>query len=427
MFESLLFRSYFADDSNRIINKLVLDFQLVFFTNSDNYPLIAEKLKLFEEYSPKIVIYSYKKEAYIARLVTFFLRWSIRSGTLFVKIQQKRIYWRVLAFIPYYFVSSSRLVKKFLRFFLKYIFNIASISNQFDPIPIDLDYLFVTSLTNNYEDARVAIFYQKKKVKIIGSVRSWDNLTSHGSLYLEPDLFLAQSDWQSHCARAYHFIPSDKIVEVGNPAYDNMYLKIKNSVGLTSFSQEVFVTFASMGDEINPDDSNFCAWLINKWGEMPPNFKLSILCHPKFKSDVKFIDSRIQQICFDFSSSKIEDYYTFLKNQSIVICGGTSVLLDCAFTNTAVIILNFDVIKQDYWKSAQRCFDFMDHTKTLISKFDYKVARTENEIISFIKKQINGIKPIQSAYYFLGTNYQAFHNLDFKSIVSFLSDKSSGK
>lgn len=160
---------------------------------------------------------------------------------------------------------------------------------------------------------------------------------------------------------------------------------------------------------------------------MPPNFKLSILCHPKFKSDVKFIDSRIQQICFDFSSSKIEDYYTFLKNQSIVICGGTSVLLDCAFTNTAVIILNFDVIKQDYWKSAQRCFDFMDHTKTLISKFDYKVARTENEIISFIKKQINGIKPIQSAYYFLGTNYQAFHNLDFKSIVSFLSDKSSGK
>lgn len=427
MFESLLFRSYFTDDSNKIIGRLVQDFKLVFFTNSDIYPLIAEKLKLFEEYSPRIVIYSYQKESYIERLVTFFLRWSIKSGTLLVKIQQKRIYWRLFSLIPYYLVSSSKYIKKFIRYILRYIFNIASISNRFDPIPIDLDFLLVTSLTNNYEDTRVAIFYQSKKVKIIGSVRSWDNLTSHGSLYLEPDLFLAQSDWQSECARDYHFIPLDKIVEVGNPAYDQMYLKIMKNIGLNNFSQDVLVTFASMGDEINPDDSSFCAWLINSWAEMPPNFKLSILCHPKFKTDVNFIDSRIQQICFDFSTSKIEDYYEFLRNQSVVICGGTSVLLDCAFTNIPVIILQFDVTEQNYWKSAQRYFDYMDHTKRLISTFDYKIAKTKNEIIFFIKNHVNSIKPNQSAHYFLGTNNLPFRDLDFKAIVSSFSYKDISK
>ncbi len=418
MFESLLFRSYFADNSNEIIRKLEQDFQLVFFTNSTVYPLIAEKMKLFKEHPPKIVIYSYQKENYIERLLTFFLRWSIKSGTLLVKIQQKKFFWKILTLVPYYLVSRSRYIKQFIRFLLKYLFSIPSVSNRFDPNSVNLDFLFITSLTNNYEDVRVAIFYKRKKVKVFGSVRSWDNLTSHGSLYLEPDLFLAQSEWQSYCAHRHHFIPLDKIFEIGNPAYDNLrFEKVKPNKSII-FRREVCVTFASMGDEINPDDSNFLALLTSSWGEMPSNYKLSILYHPKFKSSLKFVDSRVQQVCFDFSTSKLEDYYSFLKNQSLVICGGTSVLLDCAFTKTPVMILNFDVTRQKYWRSAQRYFDYMDHTKSLTSKFHYEAATSKDEMLSFLKNQINLIKPNESATFFLGTNNPPFSGLDFKNLIS---------
>jgi len=140
-----------------------------------------------------------------------------------------------------------------------------------------------------------------------------------------------------------------------------------------------------MGLTTNPDDKNLVDWLVGKWHLMPKHFELNILQHPKFSFHVETELANINVRKFDYLDSGLDEYYMFLSSQDLVICGGTSVILDCLFTKVPVIVTNFEIEKQSYWYSSLRYFDYYDHTRELFSRFEFSFANSGEQLVELLR------------------------------------------
>ena len=79
--------------------------------------------------------------------------------------------------------------------------------NNFD----DTDLLFVTSLTNFSADVPITLSIKSEGKPVNGTVRSWDNLVTHGSLCVAPDIFIAHSNFMPYSAKYSQFLDVAKI------------------------------------------------------------------------------------------------------------------------------------------------------------------------------------------------------------------------
>jgi 5'(3')-deoxyribonucleotidase len=318
-------------------------------------------------------------------------------------VKLKRKSWFLSFFASFVYNSLNRFVtlRTLARFLYQESFSKSILKSHFDNEPMKLDALFVTSLTNNYEDIRIATYYRRfKKTTVIGTIRSWDNLTSHGCLRFIPDIFLSHSEFTTQCFIEIQNLDQSLIYQWRVPAYERLVNYLYNGKSSSSRKRQHF-TYASMGLATNPDDKNVIEWLINTWKTMPDHFELTILQHPKFAIDVT--ESRNVKVRrFDYLDSRLEEYYEFLSSQDIVVCGGTSVVLDCLFTKTPMVLVNFEIVRQPYWISALRYFDSIDHTKDLFSRFNFTIANNPTQLIELlISKQVKQIE-LEDYTYFLG-------------------------
>lgn len=190
---------------------------------------------------------------------------------------------------------------------------------------------------------------------------------------------------------------------MGNPAYSTTNEKLLELRQIKSKSKEIRITYASMAGT-SRDDANFIRWLCAAWNEMPSNYKLTILSHPKFLVGPEVVPSKFDFISFDFTTSKLESYYSFLQEQDLVLCGGTSVILDCAFTQTPIVLINFEIQKQTHWFSALRYFDTILHSCAIFSSFDYTYANTKENLIDLLINYVHKIEPNKSPNYFITPN-----------------------
>lgn len=385
LFEAQLIRAYLLSNDGNFFKKLAKSGNLVIFTTAEFVTLINNLLGTDDNYKIKVIAFSSKVESFSFKLFSSLLRWSLRSSTIFLKMKRSGKLGFAYRFFCYAILSRSKLVINILRRFLYSSLKKKSLVQKFSEKPPKLDILFVTSLTNTINDCIVAHHYKKQKSKIFGTVRSWDNLTSHGNFHIVPDYFFSHSDWTTYAAKKFQKISMNRLIEWGNPAYFNLPT-IKKKFEASTNNNIVQITYASMAGT-NKDDSNFINWLSEEFYKLPNNFQLTILEHPKFKIDLSTIKSKINLVTFEFASSKLEDYYDFLSKQDLVICGGTSVVLDCAKTDTPIVLISFEIAKQEYWFSALRYFDNIEHSCALFSKFDYPVANSGKDLIEIIKKR----------------------------------------
>jgi len=403
LFEAQLLRVYFSSNGGKFIKNLEKRFFLVIFTNKVLYPEILRILKFYRITEYKILQFNYNKESIASRIFSSPLRWSVNSPSVHLKIMRKHKLKRIIPYMSFKLISRFNIIKRVLRYCLYLTISQESIIKGFDREPIEVGNLFVTSLTNNYADFKIALYYRRLKTPILGTIRSWDNLTSHGSIYLVPDVFLSHSKWITHAAKIFQGIPPEKIFEWGNPAYSILsekHLKLRQT---KNDSDKIRITYASMAGT-NRDDANFIKWLCTVWEEMPSNYRLSILSHPKFAVDPTIVPNGFDFISFDFLSSKLETYYSFLQEQDLVLCGGTSVILDCAFTHTPIVLINFEIQKQSHWFSALRYFDNISHSCAIFSSFDYEYANTKENLLNLILNHVHKVQPNKGANFFITPN-----------------------
>jgi hypothetical protein len=106
---------------------------------------------------------------------------------------------------------------------------------------------------------------------------------------------------------------------------------------------------------------------------------------------------------FDYEISTVSDYFSFLADQDLVICGGTSVVLDCAFIRTPVALVGFEIENQKYWHSALRYFDYFDHTRCLFGRSNYFIIKDKEDLLLCIEQMLGVIPDWREAKYFFGS------------------------
>jgi hypothetical protein len=143
-----------------------------------------------------------------------------------------------------------------------------------------------------------------------------------------------------------------------------------------------------MGKIANPDDENLVRWLINEWKILPSKFHLTILQHPKFvmNFDNVILPENIDIKIFRYENSNLIDYYNFIAEQSVIVCGGTTAALDAAFVGTPVAAIGFEIFQQNYWVSALRYFDVKPHTKDFFEVTNFLVVKNKDEFIKSLIK-----------------------------------------
>jgi len=406
LFEDQIARYFLGGNEEDFFVTLAKSFDLVIFTNSKLLDFIESRFDELEIDCEIVIEFKIIPDRGLTRVVGFLLHSMLSSESVLVEQNRKKFPARCVAKFVRTVFGRALLLRNFLRFVHKYSIPQKTFESSFQKAPPPLAFLFVTSLTNNYEDVRVGTYYKRfTQTKLIGTVRSWDNLTSHGSLRLVPDLFLSHSDFMTAKYVKVQQLDQSRLYAWQVPAYRSS-LNPREGKRTNIGKSKIKVVYACMGLSTNPDDKNMAEWLISIFSQKASTIDFTILQHPKFLIDIQDSSETVCIKKFDYMHDSLADYYEFLCNQDLVLCGGTSVILDCLFTGTPIILLNFEISKQDFWYSSLRYFDMIEHTRDLFIKYPLPIANSKTGLLSLISElselKIESLNNVSGFEHFLG-------------------------
>jgi len=397
LFESQVARNLLYSDSGALIKALAKDFKIIIITNCELQPSISKFLVTNSLDFCEVFTFERRKDNVIERLCLSLLKLHNKSnsakkainvsasntkrGTLSL-LMRKSIH--ILIRNKSSFATQ---IRRILSFQNRSLLVDTSISLE----NLKLDLLFVTSITNYIEDVRVAIYFSSKKVPVLGIPRSWDNLTSHGTLAFLPDLLVVHSEFMSLQAKQFQNLDDNELLRLVAPNYQDTFFSEKRN-SLENGESNMRVLFPCMGEAINPDEQGFIHWLVDELGGKSEEIQLAVLQHPAFVPEMnKLYNYRnVSFHVFPYETTILSDYYDFIKGFDLVISSGTSVLLDSIVNGVDVIYIDFEIVEQDYWASHLRYGDLHFHTTQLLERLSLPRARSKHELLKMIQaKKMN--------------------------------------
>jgi hypothetical protein len=390
LFEKQLVRSYLLSDNGDFLRTIANYYNINIITSKELEKIINEKIKNFKLTSfTSITVFEKFKENIAIKIISSIFLYSNKSSTTIQvinmqKLNDKHILKTVLRYMNYWLISDNKIFKQFLRYLYSILVNLSDLNRLFTP-NLNLrknDILFITSLHPlRGQDIPIGVYFRKRKIKIIGTVRSWDNL-SINIFKLIPEFFLCHSDYMLDSAIYKQGIKEDKILMSVTPSYQAKFL-IKEP---REKNNSVNFSYMCMGLTVNPDEENFIKWLVWMWEKMPTYFVLNIVQHPSFiMSALKInLPDNVNLIVFNYEATTLNEYYNHLYNMDLVFGGGTTGLLDASFLGVPIIAIKFEVIKQNYWQSSLRYFDYFPWTADFFDESRIFIAHNKQELENYI-------------------------------------------
>lgn len=390
LFEEQIIRNYLSDDL-QILKKFLVNNNVVIFTDKGNSEIIFNLLGDLSSNKVTIIIIENFRYSQIYKICLSILRWSHNSSSIYREIlSRSRNSLRAKIITPvrlliHLLCKNSFLVGKIIRQLIFLTFNLEKFKKTVFSRYVDLEFenfnsLFVTSLTNS-KDIQVALYAKKNGIKIIGTVRSWDNLSSHGRLILEPDIFYSHSEFMTDTLDKFHPYQNIEVHSLVAPNYRNIFLS-QGKVSLKSMPLKI--GYVCMGNTANPDDYNF----INSFNRLAEDFtdkKFCIIQHPKFAHEINFkLNKNVEIFQFNYYDSSLFDYYNALSSFDLILGGGTSALLDASVLKIPIVYIGFEYQSHHFWTSSLRYMDHMHHTEEFIQKTNVKICKSYSELIRII-------------------------------------------
>jgi hypothetical protein len=397
LFESQVARNLLYSDSGALIRVLAKDFKIVIITNCELQPSISKFLVTNSLGFCEVFIFERRKDNVIERLCLSLLKLHNKSNStkkainvtasntkrgILSRLTRKSIH--ILIRNRFSFATQ---IRRILSFQNRSLLFDASIS--FEDLKLDL--LFVTSITNYIEDVRVAIYFSNEGIPVLGIPRSWDNLTSHGTLAFQPDLLVVHSEFMALQAKQFQNLDDNQLLRLVAPNYQGTFFPEKRNSPENGEST-MRVLFPCMGEAINPDEQGFIHWLVDELGGNSEEIQLAVLQHPAFISEMNkpYNHENVSFHVFPYETTILPDYYDFIKGFDLVISGGTSVLLDSIVNGVDVFYIDFEIVEQDYWASHLRYGDLHFHTTQLLERLSLPRASSKHELLRMIKaKKLN--------------------------------------
>lgn len=238
---------------------------------------------------------------------------------------------------------------------------------------------------------------KERGVRIIGMVRSWDNITSKGLNRIVPDKLIVNTESIKAEAIKHNDIEEKNIFVVGVPHYDDYLSGIRSSrqsvlqkLGLDINKKTIFFAPpADMYSENNPvsmqvikelsrlADSQILIRLyivdsVNLGGLQPVPNKIAI-DDPGTSGDFTSAD-------LTAGDSHLAD---LLYHSDVVVAFASTLAVDAVVFNKPVVFIGFDGDERPYWKSLRRFYDY-DHQREILKTGGIKIAKNIGALSDFV-------------------------------------------
>ena len=426
LFEKQIIRNYTSDKLN-FISELAAINRVLIFTNTQNFELLSSLMKETNRVNIEVFTFNLRKFSFYSRIVFGLLKWSHGSTTIIREIRlnytlnNSALRYTLLKILINCLFKNMYGFDSFLRYLVLKNFDRRKFLSCLSPNIYERDLIncksvFITSLTNR-NDLQFALFAKVMKFKSLGTVRSWDNLTSHGNLIIKPDLFYSHSQFMTDTLIEFHKFDPERIVTLSCPNYREIFHPRNSNKQLKT---SIKVGFGCMGNLVNPDDKNFMIYFNNE-AKLHPDKEFFIFQHPIFPHKIDFdLSSNLKVLQFDYDKFNLAQYYDALSQLDLLVAGGSSILLDAAFLKIQIAFIAFEIVPQNFWVSALRYKDFVYHFHKFIEITGVKVIRSRKEFVDVVNEVHLGQCIVDSdlSNYFTGdieTNlsHELFRLLDF--------------
>lgn len=301
------------------------------------------------------------------------------------------------------FFSKIYLFRKFVRFLDKFLIQgdreLDLLIEKHKP-----DLVFATSITSD-QDTMLLRLAQKRSIKTVGMVRSWDNISvNKGNVRIFPDKFVVHTEFLKQDLVSYADT-NPKIVEVVGMSHFDYYINDQReqredfltSVGANPAKKYIYfmpigLTEEGQDDKMIKDISD----IIQSRTELS-DFQLLVTLHPNTDKNLKLEVPGVIMIpprgIISFTDGRLVDReitreaMQFMANliyhsEMIVNYQGTSTI-DAAAFDKPVININFDDTPRPYLKSVRRFYDFT-HYQPIIESGGVRIAHNLDELKNFI-------------------------------------------
>lgn len=296
--------------------------------------------------------------------------------------------------------AHSSLFKRFVRFL---IIRYTSDKEATECIrSLQPDVLVCLSLTNFNFDVPLARAARQQKVPLLGMVRSWDNLSSHGLLRVVPDRFFLQNVFLRDMATKYQGISVSRVPMsiVGLPHYD-AYLRARDtlipkvqffaSVGFSP--EEKLVFYGAMGEFLFVEEMGAIEVMnaMARDGAFGPRARVLVRAHPKFKPPPEKL-AQFTHVVFDGDTSYLDEkgkgltseerYMHALSYADAVVTAASTVAVDAIPFGRRAICVGFDGARKDmpYWLSVKRYYDCYTHFEAFMETGAAAYAPTPQDL-----------------------------------------------
>lgn len=303
-----------------------------------------------------------------------------------------------------YVLGRSTLYKRFLRWSISQLPSDPHASALFERIRPDV--CIPLSLGHFDFDVPLAREARKRGIPLLGMVRSWDNLSSHGLLRVVPDVFFLQNIFLKDMAIAHQAIDVTRtpVHIVGLPHYDG-YAHADDSIiprdewcrllGLDPHKKVIL--YGAMGEFLFKTENHMPEVLNQAVIDAGLTEEVQVL----FRSHPRFVPN-LEGVTLPHVSLHIPDSYTDTtsgySNESIllssiihatfVVTGASTMAVDALILKRSVLCVGFDPVPSSYWESVGRFFDTYTHFEAFIAASQVPVVRSREELAQQFQRLI---------------------------------------
>ena len=328
---------------------------------------------------------------------------AIRTRTRFLIRKMRLGYERWNAYKLFFWAPLARPIIPFLYSVLMPKNRYAFLFEKYNP-----DLVFATDIFNPMD----VIFMheaKKRRIRTVGMVRSWDNLTAKGGFRVVPDTLVVQNEIIKKEAMSIHHVPKNKIRVVGIPHYDK-YME-GPPISRASFLEKLklpaeskFILYAPVGNRFFTKNTFDREIIVILREMLPDGFFLIVRTPPGDPTNLDGVptDPRIiinepgtrfpwageRKMDTEMSPEDDDLLAATLSHTELLVSGFTTLVVDAARFGKPVIVIGFDArtpIPHD--ESVLRQLEF-DHFQPILQSGGVQVVRNEAELQKVIREYI---------------------------------------
>ena len=295
----------------------------------------------------------------------------------------------------------------FLKSFFRWIYGFipsGKFSGYFEKYKPDL--VFCSDIQNE-NDILMLKEAKKRKIKSLGMVRSWDNLTCKEFIKVVPDKMIVNNEILKKEAQEHHGIDPEKIFVCGIPHYD-AYVR-QGRAGREDFCRGLdldpakkIILYAPAGDRYIKNNNVDWQILDILQKEFLPDAQILARLPPADTGNLDGFQKK-EGVIFDrpgkifhegafkeFELSRHDEKHLIdsIFQADLIICGPSTIAIDAFVFDKPVIFIAFDGReKREYIRGIGRYYDY-EHVLNIIKRKGAVLARNQEELVQGAKRYL---------------------------------------